>query len=104
MGSGLLTFFLLCVAICAAVKPQSLLAALVFYLVGAMSGLFGQLVLEAQSDKAIDDYRLTIARLVVTPVISGLAAIAGILVLSLLSFYTFNTPGHDISRGAPLLT
>ena len=51
-------------------------AAIIFYFVGAIVGLFSRLYTESQSDSAIDDYGLTIARIAVIPIISGLAAVA----------------------------
>jgi hypothetical protein len=37
---------------------------------------------ESQSDTAIDDYRLSAARLFVTPLLSGLVAVIGVLVVA----------------------
>ncbi len=97
--TGLLTYILLCVAISVDVNVESLKAAVVFYLVGASVGLFSRLYTESQTDSAIDDYGLTAARLVVTPVLSGLAAIAGVLVVAVLSLNVLNAPGAPPASG-----
>lgn len=97
--TGLLTYILLCVAISVDVNVESMKAAVVFYLVGASVGLFSRLYTESQTDSAIDDYGLTAARLVVTPVLSGLAAIAGVLVVAVLSFNVLSAPGSTPASG-----
>ncbi|MEO8973857.1 MAG: hypothetical protein ABI406_19900 [Ktedonobacteraceae bacterium] len=96
-----LTYTLLCAAIISGIDRSPLKAALFFYLVGATVGLFSRLYTERQSDSAIDDYGLAIARVTVTPVISGLAAIAGVLVVSYLSLNLLNTPGAPTNTGLP---
>ncbi|HEV7236583.1 MAG TPA: hypothetical protein VGN15_10410, partial [Ktedonobacteraceae bacterium] len=51
--------------------------------------------IESQLDKTMDDYRLSTARLLVTPLLSGLAAVLGVLIVAkttnLDAIYTFNT-------------
>ncbi len=53
--------------------------AMVFYFLGAIVGLFGRLFDERNADIVIDDYGLSMARIIVTPLISGLAALIGVL-------------------------
>lgn len=101
--TAILTYALLCAAIISGVYEPQLKAALFFYLIGATVGLFSRLYTERQSDNAIDDYGLTIARVMVTPIVSGVAAIAGVLVISLLSLNLFNTPGDKTNVGLPSL-
>ncbi|GHO82597.1 hypothetical protein [Dictyobacter formicarum] len=84
--TGLLTYVLLCTAIVAGAVPSSIEAATIYYLVGAMVGLFGRLYTEAQANQAISDYGLTFARIVVTPILSGMAAVGGVLVVAVFSF------------------
>lgn len=93
MLTGIFTYVLLCVAIIAGVGIVAMKTAAAYYLVGAIVGLFSRLYTEGQSDSAIDDYGLTVARVMITPVISGLAAIAGVMVVAFLSLNLFNTPG-----------
>ena len=95
LGTGLLTYILLCVTITVGVRVESMKAAIIFYLVGAIVGLFSRLYTESQSDSAIDDYGLTIARIAVIPIISGLAAVAGVLVVSVLSLNLLGAPGAN---------
>ncbi|HEY6407137.1 MAG TPA: hypothetical protein VIY29_06705, partial [Ktedonobacteraceae bacterium] len=95
LGTGLLTYLLLCVTISVGVRVESMKAAIIFYLVGAIVGLFSRLYTESQSDSAIDDYGLTIARIAVIPVISGLAAVAGVLVVAVLSLNLLGAPGAN---------
>jgi uncharacterized membrane protein len=102
--TGLLTYVLLCVIITMNVRVESMKAAIIFYLVGAIVGLFSRLYTESQSDSAIDDYGLTVARLVVIPVLSGLAAVAGVLIVAIISLNLLNAPGTTPpSTGLPKL-
>jgi hypothetical protein len=60
-----------------------ILAAAAFYVVGAVFGLFKQLQSESQTLHAIEDYGLGSARLLLTPVLSGLAAVGGVFVTAM---------------------
>ena len=102
--TALLTYILLFVAIGADIDPGAMKAALVFYLVGSIVGLFSRLYTESQTGSAIDDYGLTLARVVATPLISGLAAIAGVLVIAILSMNILNAPGSGVNAGLPQLS
>ncbi len=77
--TGAVTYALLCVIILAA--PPDILAASVFYLVGAIAGLFTRLYAESRGRHAVDDFGLSRMRLITTPLLSGLAAIGGVLVV-----------------------
>jgi hypothetical protein len=90
--TGLLTYVLLCTAIIAGASSSSIKAATIFYMVGAMVGLFGRLYTESQADQAINDYGLTLARIVVTPILAGLASVAGILVVAMFSYNLLKAP------------
>jgi hypothetical protein len=61
------------------VSPVHLKIAIVFYAFGALVGLINRLYLEANNNSAIDDYNLSLARLVVAPQLSGIAAVIGVL-------------------------
>lgn len=52
----------------------------ILFFVGAIIGLFNRLYLDGQSDSAIEDFGLSTARLVTTPLLSGLAAVGGVLI------------------------
>jgi hypothetical protein len=56
----------------------------IIYLIGAMSGLFVRFYSESQGGTTIDDFGLTTTRLVATPLLSGLAAIGGVLFTQIL--------------------
>ncbi len=77
--TGLTLYVLLEFTILAGVPQAAMITATAFYLVGALVGLFSRLYYESQTSKSIDDYRLALARTVVTPLFSGLAAVGGIL-------------------------
>lgn len=83
--TGFLSYVLLCFTIISGASQPSIIAAMAFYLVGSLTGLFSQLYTESQIDKATDDYDLTLARIIVTPVLSGLTAVGGVLLTTLIS-------------------
>lgn len=78
--TGLTLYVLLQFTLLAGASRQAIISATAFYLVGALVGLFGRLYNESQTSKSVDDYRLALARLVATPLYSGLAAVGGVLV------------------------
>ncbi len=81
--AGFVTHILLIVFILSSISNQNaLLAAAVFYSVGAVFGLAGRIYRESQISTAVDDYGLSLARLIATPVLSGLAGIGGVLLFS----------------------
>ena len=85
---GLVAFALLSFAIAVLPAPESgqsnpILVGLALYLVGALTGLFGQLRIDVQADTAIDDYGLSIVRIAQTPLSSGLAAVLGVVIVKL---------------------
>jgi len=77
--TALFTYILVLIAILAHVPAMNTLDAMVFYFLGAIVGLFGRLFDERNADTVIDDYGLSMARIIVTPLISGLAALVGVL-------------------------
>jgi hypothetical protein len=86
MGTAFLTAFftyiLVIIAILAHVPRINTIDAMVFYFFGAIVGLFGRLFDERNADKVIDDYGLSMIRIIVTPLISGLAVLIGILIVT----------------------
>lgn len=60
-----------------------IIATVVFYLVGALTGLFGRMATESKNEQAVEDYGLTYARLLHTPTFSGLAAIGGVILIGM---------------------
>jgi len=73
------TYTLVIIAILANVPRMNTIDAMVFYFLGAIVGLFGRLFDERNADTVMDDYGLSMARIIVTPLISGLAALVGVL-------------------------
>ena len=94
LAVGVTTYLLLGLALAAAVPVPQVLAVTVFYLVGAIVGLFNRLRLEAGRSEAVEDFGLSMARLVVTPLLSGLAAVGGVYLVAVAPslFPTGGTP------------
>jgi hypothetical protein len=92
------TYVILCIAILAGAAQTSIMAATIFGLVGALTGLFGRLYIESKADSAADDYDLTLARIVVTPVLAGLAAVGGVLLTTMLSLTVLKFPALQTSN------
>ncbi len=88
--TGVVTHILLCTAILTegvdthTSNRDAIVAATAFYIVGAIAGLFGRFYNELGSSKGGDDYGLSLARLIATPLLSGLAGVGGVLVSALL--------------------
>lgn len=47
--------------------------------------MFGKISFESENNYAIDDYGLSVARLIAVPLLSGLAGVGGVLITALLS-------------------
>ena len=111
--TGLLAYSLLAFAVLVAVPYKSLIAGLVFFLVGAVVGLFDQLRVSTATESGTEDFGLGQARLFYTPVLSGLAAIGGVLITAMLYAslsgplltFTYPTPSAtpDASAGGNAL-
>ena len=80
--TSLLAYSIEVVAILEGAPQQVVVAAVAFFLVGATVGLVDRLRREANSDGAVDDFGLFEARLLHTPLLSGLAAIGGVLLVN----------------------
>ena len=86
LGAALLAsvflYLLLDFAILKSVPTETMVYICVFYLLGAMIGLFDRLLNEVRPKDAEiahkDDYGLTGARIMVTPLLSGLVAVVGV--------------------------
>jgi hypothetical protein len=91
--TGVVTHALLCIAILTSMgmphtslydmSQSELIAAVVFYIVGAIAGLFGRFYKELLSNSGVDDYGLSLVRLIATPLLSGLGGVGGVLVTAL---------------------
>lgn len=83
--TGVISLLLLGLIVICQVRDSILVAAVVFYLVGALVGLFSQLNSGwGDAGATEEDYGLNQTRLVFTPMLSGLAAIGGVLLSSML--------------------
>ena len=93
--TGLVTHTLLCMTILAGTSPAAhqqstslqsgILAATMFYMVGAIAGLFVRFYSESQANTSVDDFGLSTTRLVAIPLLSGVAGILGVLVVEMLA-------------------
>ena len=79
----LTAFALLALAILMEAPKEDVAAAALYFLVGALFGIFHRLYTETQADTSVDDYGLATARLLTLPAISGLAGLGGVLFVSL---------------------
>ena len=83
--TGFFTYLLVLIAILGNVQPLKIVEALVFWLLGVIVGTFNQLINEwSKTDVVFDDYGSTMARIMVTPLLSGLGALVGVLLVSIL--------------------
>lgn len=79
--TGTIIFALLSIAIMFDAGKPPIIAATVFYLVGATVGLGNRLRSESQAESAVADYGLSAARLITIPLFSGLGALGGLLLV-----------------------
>jgi hypothetical protein len=77
------SFSLLATAVLAGATRRTIVAGMTYFLVGVTVGLFSRLHRQSQSDSAVDDYGLTLARTCTLPVYAGLAAVGGVVVQGL---------------------
>jgi hypothetical protein len=81
--AGLGTYVLLLLLVLNQVNRQVVVAASVFFLFGGLVGFVGRLRDEAAAEKGVEDFGLSTARLLTAPLLSGLAAIFGVLLVGL---------------------
>ena len=82
--TGIITHALLCVITLTNPPPVlrlNLLAAALFYIIGAASGVFVRFYSESQGGASVDDFGLSTTRLMAIPLLSGLAGVGGVFVL-----------------------
>jgi hypothetical protein len=83
LAVGITSYLLLALGMLAGIPTIYVRTVSVFYLVGAVVGLFDRLRIEAGQGSAVEDFGLSQARLVVTPLMSGLAAVAGVYLIAM---------------------
>jgi hypothetical protein len=81
--AGIVAYTLLATAVINNIDRVILQSAVVYFLVGALVGLFNRLRIEASSNRAIEDFGLFEARLLHTPLISGLAGVGGVFLVAI---------------------
>ena len=82
--TGIITHALLCIIILTNPPPAvrlNLLAAALFYIIGAVAGVFARFYAESQGSASVDDFGLSTTRLLAIPLLSGLAGVSGVFVL-----------------------
>jgi hypothetical protein len=94
---GLAAYALLALAIFANTPNRIIIWVVTYFLVGAIIGLFARAQGEWSANTAVDDFGLSTARLIHTPWLSGLAAVGGVLVTSILD-------SHLLSEGSSTST
>lgn len=82
--TGFVTYFLLCIVILWNTTRSAIGTATAYYMTGAVTGLFVRFYNEANNNAPSDDYGLLVSRLIATPLLSGLAAIGGVLITATL--------------------
>lgn len=90
------THILLCIGILAlpvnTASHATIIAAVSYYMLGAIAGLFGRIGQATLANVAVDDYGLTLAQVMSRPLYSGLAGLGGVLLSStVLGITTTNT-------------
>jgi hypothetical protein len=85
-------FALLAAAVLVEVSALRLVEGTLLFLVGAVIGLFSRLALDIGARISTEDFGLATARLVHTPLVSGLAALGGVLIIPLLARVASSTP------------
>ena len=77
---------------------DAVIAAMAYYLVGALVGLFAELygASRGQHRGAVHDYGLAFVRLLTVPVLSGIAAVLGVVVTRLAGAAATDVPLTDI--------
>jgi hypothetical protein len=101
--TAFITYLLLCALILWKSDPSSAGSVVVYYMIGAITGLFVRFYNEANSkndDAPPDDYGLLLSRLIATPILSGLSAIGGVLVTASLPALS----GQGVKNGPELNT
>jgi hypothetical protein len=83
--TGFVTYLLLSIVLLWNTTQFAIGTATAYYMIGAVTGLFVLFYNETNNlDAPADDYGLSVARMIATPVLSGLAAIGGVLILATL--------------------
>ncbi len=85
IATELAAFALLALAVIGHSPGSAIVAGIVFFLVGALVGLYNRLSQQATAGTTVEDYSLAWVRLILTPMLSGLAAIGGVVLTGMLT-------------------
>jgi hypothetical protein len=99
--AGLVSYLVLALALLANVRTVHLETAWAYFLAGAIAGLFLRLYTAGGETQVRDDYGLEVARLYQTPLLSGIAAIIGVILMALIAGSTLGdviAPGGTAPR------
>jgi len=89
--TGIVTYAFVCFVLATGPQPNIILASTLFYMVGAVAGLFVRFYRESKGSASTDDFGLSTIRLLSIPLLSGLAGIAGAIAVILLPDLTYQT-------------
>jgi hypothetical protein len=97
---GFAAYALLGLAIFMNVPHDTVVWVSTYFLIGALTGLFARAQAEWNAESAIDDFGLATARLLEIPWLSGLSAVGGVLVISVVdgSFAEGPQKLHELER------
>lgn len=79
---GITAYFALALGVLCGVDLDTLCVVSALYLVAALAGLINRLRIESSRSSAVEDYGLHLARLIATPLLSGLAGVAGVYLVA----------------------
>ena len=101
---GIATYALLALSIFAGASTEAIRVAAAYFLVGALTGLFARSQAEWTAETAVGDFGLSTVRLFHIPWLSGLAAIAGVLVTSVIDTqFMSHAQGGDTTTNIAVL-
>jgi hypothetical protein len=80
--AGVVAFLLLALGLIRGVRAEQLMTGWAYFLIGAVAGLFLRLYLASLESQVSDDYGLDAARVYQTPLLSGMAAVIGVVLMA----------------------
>jgi hypothetical protein len=81
---GVVAYGLLALALFFEASRPTIIWVVTYFLIGALAGLFARAQAEWSAESAVDDFGLSRSRLLQIPWLSGLAAVGGVLITSIL--------------------